>query len=243
MRKKGKRKEAVPGDSTCIRDWIIQFAQFFKNHVGFDVCAYIDLHEVGVKLYSKAMEETMTNEEAQDLFGIAIDKFQELAALALFNLGNLHMSRARKRVYFKEDSSRASIIEQVKSAYDWAREEFTKVGKRYEEALKIKPNFYKVVLALGQQQFAQAKLSWYYAVGTEADLELWPSAGVLKLYNKVEENIEKGMQMWEDPQEQRMLELHKQNKIEMLLKKMKLHSMLKSISADEIEEHANDIRS
>ncbi|KAL8504611.1 hypothetical protein ACS0TY_015973 [Phlomoides rotata] len=241
--KEGKRKEVVHGDSTCISDWIIQFAQFFKNHVGFDVDAYIDLHEVGVKLYSEAMEETVTSEEAQDLFGIAADKFQELAALAMFNLGNVHMSRARKRVYFKEDSSRASITEQVKSAYDWAQEEFTKAGKRYEEALKIKPNFYEAVLALGQQQFERAKLSWYYAVGTEADLELWPSGDVLMLYNKAEENMEKGMQMWEDLQEQRMLELHKQNKIETLLQKMKLDSMLKSISADEIEEQANNIRS
>ncbi|KAL8510856.1 hypothetical protein ACS0TY_017605 [Phlomoides rotata] len=75
-------------------------------------------------------------------------------------------------VYYKEDSSRASIIEQIKSAYDWAQEEFTKAGKRYEEALKIKLNFYEVVLALCQQQFEQVKLSWYYADGTESDLEL-----------------------------------------------------------------------
>ncbi|XP_057767945.1 protein PHOX1-like [Salvia miltiorrhiza] len=230
-------------ESTCISDWIIQFAQFFKNHVGFDIDAYIDLHEVGVKLYSEAMEETVTSDEAQDLFVVAADKFQELAALAMFNWGNVHMSRARKRVYFTDDSSRQSVLEQIKTAFDYAQKEFGKAGKRYEEALKIKPNFYEAVLAHGQGQFEQAKLSWYYAVATEVDLESWPSGEVLMLYNNAEENMEKGMQMWEDLQEQRMSELHKENNIETLLQRMKLDNLFKQVSADELEEQANNIRS
>ncbi|KAI3443914.1 hypothetical protein Pfo_000579 [Paulownia fortunei] len=222
----GKRKE-VPSESACISDWIIQFAQVFKNHVGFDIDAYLDLHD----------------EEAQDLFGTAAEKFQEMAALALFNWGNVHMSRARKRVYFTEDSSRESVLTQVKSAYDWAQVEYMKAGKRYEEALHIKPNFYEAVLALGQQQFEQAKLSWYYAIGTDVDLESWPSTEVLQLYNKAEENMEKGMQMWEDAEEQRVNELSQPNKIENLLQKMKLDNLLKHVSADEAAEQAANIRS
>ncbi|KAK6151681.1 hypothetical protein DH2020_014316 [Rehmannia glutinosa] len=238
----GKRNE-INTESTCISDWIIQFAKFFKNYVGFDIDAYIDLHEVGIKVYSEAMEETVTSEEAQDLFSIAADKFQEMAALALFNWGNVHMSRARKRVYFKEDSSRESVLEQVKCAYDWAQNEFVQAGERYEEALKIKPNFYEAVLALGQQQFEQAKLSWYYALGTGINLEFWPSGEVLMLYNNAEENMEKGMQMWKEIEEQRLSDLFEQNKIETLLQKMKLDSLFKLISVDEVEEQASNIRS
>ncbi|KAL0340461.1 UNVERIFIED_CONTAM: protein PHOX1 [Sesamum radiatum] len=59
---------------------IKKFAQFFKNYVGFDVDAYLDLHEIGMKLYSDAMEDTVTSEEAQDLFSSAAEKFQEMAA-------------------------------------------------------------------------------------------------------------------------------------------------------------------
>lgn len=241
--KEGKSKEMMRCESTCISDWIIQFAQFFKNHVGFDIDAYIDLHEVGVKLYSEAMEETVTSDEAQDLFAVAADKFQELAALAMFNWGNVHMSRARKKVYFTDDSSRQSVLEQIKTAFDYAQKEFSKAGKRYEEALKIKPTFYEAVLAHGQGQFEQAKLSWYYAVATEVDLESWPSGEVLMLYNNAEENMEKGMQMWEDLQEKRMSELHKENNIEQLLQRMKLDNLFKQVSADELEEQANNIRS
>ncbi|KAK4420127.1 protein PHOX1 [Sesamum alatum] len=200
----GKRKE-VPSESACISDWIIQFAQFFKNYVGFDVDAYLDLHEIGMKLYSDAMEDTVTSEEAQDLFSSAAEKFQEMAALALFNCGNVHMSRARKRVYLTEDSSRESVFR--------------------------------------QQQFEQAKLSWYYAIGNDVDLESWPSTEVLELYNKAEENMEKGMQMWEDSEEKRVNELSRPNKIEPLLQKMKLDKLLKHVSADEAAEQAANIRS
>ncbi|KAL8492902.1 hypothetical protein ACS0TY_024194 [Phlomoides rotata] len=231
-------------EMACLNDWIIQFAQLFKNNVGFDTDAYFDLHEVGKKLYLDAMEETVTSDEAQDLFCSAAEKFQEMTALALFNWGNVHMSRARKRVYFTEDSdsSRESVLTQVKSAYEWAVKEYENAGKRYEESLKIKPNFYEAVLALGQQQFEKAKLSWYYAIGTHVDLESWPYTQVLQLYNMAEENMEKGLQMWEEAEEQRVNELSQQNKIETLLQKMKLNNMFKHLSADEAAERAASIR-
>ncbi|CAA0809448.1 Octicosapeptide/Phox/Bem1p (PB1) domain-containing protein / tetratricopeptide repeat (TPR)-containing protein [Striga hermonthica] len=231
-----KRKEVV----TCISDWIVEFAKLFNNYVGFDIDAYIDLHEVGMKIYSEAMEETVTSEEAQDLFGLAEDKFQELAALALFNWGNVHMSKARRRVYFKEEES---VLERVKKAYEWAQKQFVLAGERYEEALKIKPEFYEAVLALGQHQFELAKLSWYYAVGTGVDLEMWPSGEVLMLYNNAEENMERGMRMWDELEKRRLDDWYSQNNIEVLLQKMKMDSLFKQISVDEVEEQASNIRS
>ncbi|KAK4479499.1 hypothetical protein RD792_015014 [Penstemon davidsonii] len=240
----GKKKEVVHSESTCMRDWIIQFAQFFKNYVGFDIDGYLDHHEVGMKLYYEAMEEIVTSEESQDLFSTAAEKFQEMAALALFNCGNVHISRARKKEYFSEDSSRESMFEQVKCAYDWAMKEYMTAGERYEEALKIKPNFYEAILALGQQQFERAKLSWYYALSTNVDLETWPSSDVIQLYNEAEENIEKGMQMFEEAEAYRLNELFKPNKIEAILKKMKMDNLLKkNISTDEASDRAANIRS
>jgi hypothetical protein len=77
---------------------MVQFARLFKNHAGFDSDACVDLRDVGIRLYYEAMEETITSEEAQEIFQAAEAKFQEMAALALFNWGNVHMSRARKRL-------------------------------------------------------------------------------------------------------------------------------------------------
>lgn len=229
--------------SSCIEDWIIDFAQLFKNYAGFESDGYLDLHELGMKFYSEAMEETVTSEEAQDIFDIAGEKFQEMGALALFNWGNVHMARARKKVYFADDSSKESIISNIKTAYEWAQKEYIEAGRRYEEALHIKPDFYEGYLALGQQQFELAKLSWYYAISSNDDLETWPSTEVLRLYNNAEDNMEKGMQLWEESEEQRLSEHSSPTSGKTQLQKMGLDGIVKDMSANEAAEQATNMRS
>ncbi|XP_010250293.1 PREDICTED: uncharacterized protein LOC104592559 [Nelumbo nucifera] len=238
--------------SSHIDDWIIQFARLFKNHVGFNSDAYLDLHEMGMKFYSEAMEDTVTSKAAQNYFDTASEKFQEMAALALFNWGNVHMSTARKRVLIEENDSKENVLAQVKTAYEWAQKEYVKAGIRYKEALRIKSDFYEGHLALGQQQFEQAKLSWYYAIGTKVDLETWPSSEVLQLYNSAEDNMEKGFKMWEEMEEEslsKILESNKVNKtskwgkVKVQLHKMGLEGPFKYISVEEASEHAANMRS
>ncbi|XP_052210313.1 protein PHOX1-like [Diospyros lotus] len=238
----GEGREIEKG-TTCIEDWIIQFARLFKNHVGFDSDSYLDLHELGMKLYSEAMEDSVTSEDAQELFEIAVDKFQEMAALALFNWGNVHLSKARKRVLFTEDGSREKVLAQLKNAYEWATKEYTKAGMRYEESVKIKPDFYEGLLALGQQQFEQAKLAWYHAIGREVDLETGPATEILGLYNKAEDSMERGMQMWEEIEERRLNGLSKSDKYKADLQKMGLDGLFKDVSVDEATEQAANMKS
>ncbi|KAL1532665.1 protein PHOX1-like [Salvia divinorum] len=232
--------------STCIEDWIVQFAGLFKSHVGFDCDSYMDIHEMGMKLYSEALEDTVTSKEAQELFDIAAAKFRELTALALFNWGNVHLSKARKRMVSAEDSlseSTESSQAQVKDAYDWAQKEYTKAGMKYEEALKVKPDFYEGYLALGLQQFEQVKLSWYYVLGSKSDLDIGSSSHILELYNKAEDSMEKGMQIWEEMEEQRLNGLSKYEKDKALFQKIGLDGLFKDISADEASEQATNMRS
>ncbi|KAI7748801.1 hypothetical protein M8C21_032859 [Ambrosia artemisiifolia] len=193
-----KQKQKLQKSSSCIDEWILEFSQLFKNYVGFNSDDYLNLYEVGMKLYTDAMEDTITSEESQQLFNNAADKFQEMAALALFNLGNVHMSKARKRADFEENTSQESLISHIKDLYEWAQIEYSKAGQMYQESIKVKPDFYEGLLALGHQEFEQAKLSWYYAVGTKTDLEKWDHKHVIELYNKAEENMEKGTKMWEE---------------------------------------------
>ncbi|CAG7884899.1 unnamed protein product [Brassica rapa] len=211
--------------STSFENWIFQFAQMFKNHVGFDSDSYLDLHDLGMKLYAEAMEDAVTGEDAQELFGIAADKFQEMGALAMFNWGNVYMSKARKQVSFPEDASREAVIEAVEAAFVWTQNEYNKAAEKYEEALKIKPDFHEALIALGQQQFEQAKLLWYHALKSKVDIESEVSKDVLKLYNKAEDSMEKGMQIWEEMEEGRLNGISKYD-IEktLLLHKMELFS-------------------
>lgn len=228
--------------SSCIEDWIVQFAQLFKNYVGLDSDTYLDLHQLGIKLYSEAMEETVTSEEAQDLFDTAGCKLQEMAALALFNRGNVHMSRAKKKIYSTGDDSK-SVLSQIKTAYDWVKKEYEDAGKSYEEALEIKPDFYEGLLALGKQQFEQARLSWYHAISRDDDIGTWPSTEVLKLYDQAKDNMGKGMHMWEEWEELHLSELSKQENVKTQLQKMGLDGYFKDISAEEAKEHATNMRS
>ncbi|PHT43067.1 hypothetical protein CQW23_17092 [Capsicum baccatum] len=237
-----KERELNKG-TPCVEEWIVQFALLFKNHVGFDCDPYLDLHEVGMNLYSKTMEDTVTSEEAQAPFGIAADKFQEMAALSLFNWGNVHMSRARKRVYFTEDSYWESVLKQVKSAYEWAEKEYEMAGSRYEEALRLKPDFYEGLLALGLKHFEHAKLCWYYLIGSKVKLSTGTCAEILELYNKAEDSMERGTEMWEEMEEQRLNGLSKNEEYEALLHKMGLDGLLKDKPAEEAEEQAANMRS
>ncbi|XP_021837966.2 protein PHOX1 isoform X1 [Spinacia oleracea] len=238
-----KGKKVKDQGALCIEEWIVPFAQLFKNYVGFSSDAYLDLHELGVKLYSEAMEETISCEEAQVLFDSAADKFQEMAALALFNWGNVHMARARKRVHFVEDSNQDIMLDQVKVSYDWAQQEYEKAGHKYEAAFKIMPNFYEGHLALALQQFEQAKLTWYYAVASNVDLDTWSPTGVLDLYNNAEENIEKGVQIWEEIELQRQNSHSSPSNSHAQMQKMGFDRLFQDISITDSEEMAMTISS
>ncbi|KAK7352683.1 hypothetical protein VNO80_18111 [Phaseolus coccineus] len=238
----GGRDEDAAKRILAVEDWLLQFARLFKNHVGFESDSYLDTHEFAMKLYGEAMEDMVASTEAQELFGIAADKFQEMAALALFNWGSVQMSRARNQGSFSEDGTRESSLEHIKAAYELARREYEKAEMRYEEALKIKPDFYDGYLALGHQQFEQARLCWCYALackGSDAGF----SDEVLQLYNKAEDSMEKGILMWEEVEEQRLNGISKSDKYREQLEKMGLDGLVKDISDDEASKQAAKMRS
>ncbi|KAL6638917.1 hypothetical protein ACP70R_023553 [Stipagrostis hirtigluma subsp. patula] len=222
-----------------VDDWMLQFARLFKNHVGFDSDACVDLRDLGLQLYYDAMEDTITSEEAMGIFQAAEAKFQEMAALALFNWGNVHMSRARKRLFLSEDASKESILAQLKAAYEWACTEYVKAGKKFEDSVDVKPDFYEGLIALGQQQFEQAKLSWRYADTCKVDM----GTEVLELFNHAEDNMEKGMEMWEGIEYLRVKGLSKSRKDKVLQDKLSLNGQVTDLSPDEAFEQASNMRS
>lgn len=202
-------------------DWLFDFAQLFRSHVGIDPDAHVDLHELGMELCSEALEETVTSEEAQPLFEKAAAKFQEVAALAFFNWGNVHMCAARKRIPLEESAGKEKVAEQLQTAYEWVKERYTLAKEKYEHALSIKPDFYEGLLALGQQQFEMAKLHWSFALAQKIDLSVWDATETLALFDSAEEKMKAATEMWEKLEEQRMNDLKNPNKKEEVSKRRK----------------------
>ncbi|KAL2253320.1 HSP-interacting protein [Sesamum indicum] len=204
-------KTGAPEDPECkeveMDDWLFEFAQLFRTHVGIDPDAHIDLHELGMELCSEALEETVTSEEAQNLFDKAALKFQEVAALAFFNWGNVHMCAARKKIPIDESAGKEMMDAQLQNAYDWVREKYSLAREKYEEALLIKPDFYEGLLALGQQQFEMAKLHWSFVLAKKEDLSKWDPTETIGLFDSAEEKMKSATEMWEKMEEQRVNEL------------------------------------
>ncbi|GFY91702.1 octicosapeptide/Phox/Bem1p (PB1) domain-containing protein [Actinidia rufa] len=225
-----KEKPGTSEDPECkeveIDDWLFEFAQLFRTHVGIDPDAHIDLHEIGMELCSEALEDSVTSEEAQSLFDKAALKFQEVVALAFFNWGNVHMCAARKRIPIDDSAAKELVAKQLQAAYDWVREKYSLAKEKYEEALLIKPDFYEGLLALGQQQFEMAKLHWSYVLAKKEDLANWDPTETIKLFDSAEEKMKTATEMWEKMEEQRANELKDP-----------------SISADEAAEQAAMMRS
>ncbi|EPS66286.1 hypothetical protein M569_08489, partial [Genlisea aurea] len=249
VKRNGKQKslqhatDAKNAADDCVEDWIIHFAELFKNYVGFECDSYLDLHEIGMKLYSEAMEDTVTSDDAQALFDIALAKFQEMAALAMFNWGNVHFSKARKRASLNEDAFAESPLSSLKTVYDWAQKEYVEAGMRYKEALKVKPDFYDALIALSLLQFEQAKLSWYHVLGKGRDIDIEQSSHVLELYNGSEDSIERGMQLWEESEERRLNGLSKDEKDEGELAKLGLDGVLRRTPPERALAQAANMRS
>ncbi|KAJ8549785.1 hypothetical protein K7X08_033492 [Anisodus acutangulus] len=251
-----KEKVATTENPDCkeveVDDWLFEFAQLFRTHVGIDPDAHIDLHELGMELCSEALEETVTSEEGQALFDKAALKFQEVAALAFFNWGNVHMCAARKRIPINDSASKEMMATQLQAAYDWVKEKYSLAKEKYEEALSIKPDFHEGLLALGQQQFEMAKLYWSFILAKKEDLSNWDPTETLALFDSAELKMKAATEMWEKIEEQRANELKdpSANKKDELLRKMKKQASgpegeagPAEISADEAAEQAAVMRS
>uniref|UniRef100_A0A7S0MSF5 PB1 domain-containing protein n=1 Tax=Pyramimonas obovata TaxID=1411642 RepID=A0A7S0MSF5_9CHLO len=138
-------------------DWLLDFAELFREHLGIDADGHVDLHNIGLEKCNQALEAAVSSEKAAPLFDQAAAKFQEVAALALLNWGNVHMCQAR-RLFDTAADDKEKAVTISPEARAKAEEHYFAAEAKYQKALELKEDFYEAVIASGQQLFERAKL-------------------------------------------------------------------------------------
>ena len=179
-----EEEEEAAEDVIEIDEWLLTFAGLFRKHLG-DAAAPegpLDLRTIGLEKCCEALEVAVGTEKAKELLGAAADKFQEAAAAAIFNWGNVHVCAARKLVDTSEPSkgdgeeagkdaaaagaegqpaqvpSEAAMKAAAANHMQRMDAEYEAAIERYKQSLGIKSDFYEASIAWGQQAFERGKL-------------------------------------------------------------------------------------
>lgn len=147
------RKEEQGGNDVYeIDEWLIDFANLFRDMTGIDPDRHVDFHNLGWEACTKAMDSALASEKALPLFTRATDRFKEVTCTGLLNWGNVHICIAHKLLDEAANAgkSMSDVAAELKTNFDEAE-------KRFNEAMAFKPDFYDGACALGQLEFERAK--------------------------------------------------------------------------------------
>lgn len=163
-------EDAAP-DVVEIDEWLLGFAAMFRKQLGdaAPAAGELDLREIGLEKCCEALEAAVGEPKAKELFEDATKKFEEAAAAALFNWGNVYVCSTRKLVDAAEPPESADVgSDQLPSeaAMKTTAEkhlarvdaDFDKAVDRYKESLALRSNFYESTIAWGQQAFERGKV-------------------------------------------------------------------------------------
>ena len=116
-----------------------------------------------MNLCSEGVSPSVSNDQAQEMFTTAVSKFQEAAAVAMFNWGNVHMCEARKKM----DGGREPPVEEggppgaaiaTAEAFDDVETLLNAAKERFTSSLAIKADFHDATIALAQRRYERARL-------------------------------------------------------------------------------------
>lgn len=91
-----KKLENVEDSVFEIDDWLIDFANLFRERTGIDPDRHVDMHNLGVEKCQKALESSIHSKEALPIFEEAAEKFKEVTCVGLLNWGNVYLCVGHK---------------------------------------------------------------------------------------------------------------------------------------------------
>jgi len=151
-----------------IDEWLLSFATLFRKALGDAVPkeGSLELRTVGLEKCCETLEATVGSPEAHALLKAASDKFQEAAAAAIFNWGNVFACNTRRLIDACEPNKEGDGTSSTDEALAVAAKtqlaaldaDYAKCVERFKAALNIKSDFFEAPITWGQQAFERAKL-------------------------------------------------------------------------------------
>lgn len=136
-----------------IDDWLVDFANLFRENLGIDPERHVDMHNLGVEKCQKALEAAIHCDKALPIFDEAAEKFKEVTCVGLLNWGNVYLCVGHKLA-----GEAAMKGEKATDVEPKIQELFDKAEDRYKKAMEYKEDFYDGILALAQLEFERAKV-------------------------------------------------------------------------------------
>eukprot|EP01026_Neomeris_dumetosa_P075524 TRINITY_DN7992_c0_g1_i1.p1 TRINITY_DN7992_c0_g1~~TRINITY_DN7992_c0_g1_i1.p1 ORF type:complete len:638 (-),score=123.75 TRINITY_DN7992_c0_g1_i1:253-2166(-) len=152
--------EMVEHEVYELDDWLVEFANLFRECLGIPQDKQVDLHSEGWDKCTQALEKAIYSDKATPLFNQAADKFKEVTITGLYNWGNVHVCMARKLT----DEIATALFDNQENK-DLLRTSAPRIlealelgERRYREALEYKEDYVDAIIAIGQVYLERAKL-------------------------------------------------------------------------------------
>lgn len=136
-----------------VEEWLVDFANLFREQLNIDPERHLDLHALGYEKCTQALDLAVQSDKALPLFKASADKFMEVTITGLFNWGNIHVCLARRLV--EQAQAQGTPLAQ---ALPLVFKELDEAEKRYKQALEFKGDFYDVLLGMSALELERAKL-------------------------------------------------------------------------------------
>ena len=178
----GADAESAPdNDIVEIDEWLLQLSALWHTRLALPEGTAVDVNAIGMDTCVDVLDDVVGTPEGQALLDAACAKFQEAAAAAMYQVGNVHHSTGRKYV----DAAMTAAVVAAKDAFAAEHPDATSVPlAAIEEAaekagagslemqaphltaavaawttsLEIKPDYAEAGLAWGHSLFDRAKL-------------------------------------------------------------------------------------
>lgn len=161
-----------------IDEWLLEFASLFRHELGLGEEDPVDVHGLGLEKCFSAVDRILQHEKADELLDQACSRFQEAAAHATFNMGNVEMCRMRKNIQTKYAASSAdspsdtALEKAAQNELGLCTDLYNKAMQHYERSLEIQPSFTETYI--GQAHHASERgrllhLAAQHKKGKQAD--------------------------------------------------------------------------